>query len=328
MNEFLKKIFRGNYYMWMFFVLHRRLHETFKSVYIGIKKNNYSQDNLFNLRRDIHRLEKGLLFRNKKPFFAEGFVELTIDRLKSCLQSEVLDKGTKNWSVAVLNEYFGVVRKNKNIEIAFQKFSKLGLENSNPNCVPYKSLNRVKSKISYESFFDLTKKRRSVRYFLDKKVDINLIEKAVKAMLQSPSACNRQSFNLYYYTEIEQVKKITALPGGVSGYEVPSVMVITVKYDGYFEERDLFAPIIDVSISLMSFLLALETLGLSSVVINWSQNQKNNREVRHLVPIDEDEVVVMLVGVGYPDPEGLIPYSAKRDVKQVISFDKYFSKTD
>jgi len=114
------------------------------------------------------------------------------------------------------------------------------------------------------------------------------------------------------------VQKIIQIPGGVRGYTVPSVVVITARYSGYFDERDLFVPFIDASHASMGFQLALETMGLSSVCINWPQIKKMDSRIRSLISLEEDECVVMLLGVGYPDPQGLIPYSGKKDAGLMV----------
>jgi nitroreductase len=68
----------------------------------------------------------------------------------------------------------------------------------------------------------------------------------------------------------------------------------------------------------MSFLFALETLGLSSVCLNMPSLPDREESLRRIIKLDDDEIVVMLIGIGYPDPNGKIAYSAKRDIPSLI----------
>ncbi len=41
-----------------------------------------------------------------------------------------------------------------------------------------------------------------------------------------------------------------------------------------------------------------------------------------LLGLDGDEQVVMLTAIGYPDPDGMIPYSEKKAVESVRSYNE------
>ena len=170
-------------------------------------------------------------------------------------------------------------------------------------------------------------RRRSVRYYLDKKVEPEIIKKAYEIAKYSPSACNRQSFDFLFYNQKEIVDKLSSIPGGVSGYTLPSVIVVIGNYSGYFDERDINAPIIDSSLSIMSFLFALETLGLSSVCINWPNLPDREKKIRKILALNKYDSVVMMIGVGYPDDKGKIPYSAKRNTEVAVQVNKKIKYT-
>jgi len=72
----------------------------------------------------------------------------------------------------------------------------------------------------------------------------------------------------------------------------------------------------------MSFMFALETLGLSSVCINWPSLPEKDGAIRYLIHLENDEVVIMLIALGYPDPEGKVTYSAKRETHCLISYNE------
>jgi nitroreductase len=70
----------------------------------------------------------------------------------------------------------------------------------------------------------------------------------------------------------------------------------------------------------MSLMFALETLGLSSVPINWPDIEFIEQQMEKIIPLSEDERPMMLIGIGYADPDGGIPYSQKKTPDQLLIF--------
>ncbi len=297
---------------------HLKLRFKFNALYHGIKRNLQSIDNLYNFRRNIHRLEKGLSYPVTKKTFATDYILDTVNYLKSGKKEQSFDWETVSWGEAVLKLYFSKVEHRDTVAKAFAIYSSIVNEDVNEKLVPFQGKYKKELSVSYQALHDLAVRRRSVRYFLDKKVEEGLIKKAYEIGKMSPSACNRQSFDLLFYNEKSIVDKLASIPGGVQGYTLPSVIVITGNYSGYFDERDINAPIIDANLAIMPFLFALETLGLGSVCINWPNLPDRERKIREVINIGKHEFVIMMVGIGYPDPEGKIPYSSKRSPEEVI----------
>jgi nitroreductase len=178
---------------------------------------------------------------------------------------------------------------------------------------------RPELKVDFNSLYELALRRRSIRHYINKKVKFDDVRKAMEIASLSPGACNRQSFQFLFYNKKEVVDKICEIPGGFKGFEVPSVVIVVGRYRGYFDERDASVPIIDASLASMSFILALETLGISSVCINWPLLPDRDATVRNLVHLEDDEFIIMLIGLGYADPSARIPFSAKKDINTLIS---------
>ena len=304
---------------WDHHVLNSRLRYKFNALKAGIELNKRDQANLFNLRRNIHRIEKGLSYENVKEVFAESYILETVQYLEIDARLNYIDTETRQWCEAVLNVYFNVCGNSATIETARKRYKNLNLENKYPDRVPYLCNTRPQLSVDYDALYNLALRRRSVRFYTSKTVESTVVEKALKLALQSPSACNRQSFKYLFFNQPEIVREISLIPGGVAGYSIPSVVVLIGSYRGYFDERDINAPVIDASLSAMAFLFALETLGLSSVCINWPNLLDREEKIRRVIHLESDEFVIMLIGIGYPDSSGKIPYSAKRPVNEVLS---------
>lgn len=288
----------------------------------GLHRNHHDPANIFDFRRNIHRLEKGLMLAMQNPqhpyAFGEDYIDQTVWFLSNAVQSNAWDPETLAWGVAVLYAYFETVPQTPPIQAAHQAFQALKLENTHPTWIPFQANQRAPFQIAYHEMQALALHRRSIRFFLNTPPPIALIKQALQTGMQAPSACNRQSFRLLYFDTPRTVKRIVSIPGGVHGYTVPAVMAIIGQYRGYFDPRDLKCPIIDASLMSMGFLFALETLGLSSVCINWPETKSRNTAIREVIELEDDEFVVMLIGIGYADPAGGIAYSCKRSLETVL----------
>jgi nitroreductase len=297
---------------WLAYAIARRLGGLMRALHAGVQANWIGHGALFNFRRGIHRLEKGLSFPDRRAVFAEDYIGETVDLFRSGWDDPAFDGETLRWGQAVLARYFDTVDHTPAIARAFESYRRAKPGPSDLSRSPYQACVRPASNITFEELFNLAKRRRSVRFYEDRPVPEELVRRALQVGAQAPSACNRQAFQYLYFTERDVVDALSEVPGGIAGYRVPALIIVIGKYRGYFDERDVKAPIIDASLSVMGFLLALETLGLSSVCINWPNHPKRERELRRHIELESDEFVVMMIGLGYAAPTGLIPFSAKR----------------
>ena len=304
--------------IWGLSLINDRLSFKFDALYWGIKLNQESKSNISNFRRNIHRLEKGLSHQKTKKIFAEDYILETINFLKEDKETQSFDANTRSWGLSVLNLYFETCVHSDKISQAYKLYQSLDLNSPSYTCIPYFSNERPELSVNYQSLYQLALRRRSIRCYLDKNVQPHLIQAAMKIASLSPSACNRQSFKFLFFNDSEQVNKIASIPGGVNGYDLPSIVIVIGKYRGYFDARDINAPIIDASLATMAFIFALETLGLSSVCINWPNLPDRERKIRELINLEKDEFVIMMIGVGYSDPVGKVPYSAKKDLGDLL----------
>lgn len=90
--------------------------------------------------------------------------------------------------------------------------------------------------------------------------------------------------------------------------------MVVGKLESYFSPRDRHAIYVDSSLASMQFMLGLETLGLSSSVVNWPDFEPLEMKMQRRLGLDLSDRVVMLITFGYAHPEGLVPYSAKKEL--------------
>lgn len=291
------------------------------AIISGISRNLKDLDNLGNFRRNIHRIEKGLITIPAKPVFAETYIIETVQALKKHIQNPV-DNSTINWANDILQQYFNTVEETVTIIQAKEEFGQIIPSINADLPVTYLSCDRESANISCDDFLELNKTRRSVRYYENISVPRNLIEKAITVALQSPSACNRQPFTFRIIDDEKIINEAALLPMGAKSFYKNIKMMIFIIGDlsNYFSERDKHLIYIDGSLAAMNFILSLETMGLSSCIINWSDIASNNKKLRKFLNLENWERCVMAISVGYAMPNGGIPSSFKKDIHSVIKY--------
>lgn len=285
------------------------------------------QANSAALRRSIHRLEKGLLMRPRQAIFAMDYIEQTIEYYERSVSAVQLgqDWNELRWSYEVLTEFFRVVGSLPSIDRARDRFLRIPLPAGaliEPpySRIPFPHRETAKADISYEKFLLLTKQRASVRWFLPTLVPEDLVEKALTVALQAPSACNRQPFFFRYFDNVTDASRVASIAMGTTGYahQIPALLVLLGDWSCFEDERDRHLPYIDGSLAAMQLMLALETLGLASCPINWPDVESLERKMDRELNLPPYVRPIMLIAVGYPDPEGGVAYSAKKSPATVL----------
>jgi nitroreductase len=296
-------------------------------------KENYlrkieSNDSSYMLRRNIHRIEKGLIMRPRRERFALDYIGKTVNcycamTLKYS-DGHNIDKEELNWATDVLGEYFKVVKSNEKIERLRDKYNsaKINLKESSKDLsIPYNRLN-VFSDISYQQLLRLASYRRSIRWYQKKKVPREKIDKAINIANLSPSACNRQPYKFRVFDDEMKVRNLSKLPMGTGGFadNIPVIVAVVGNLSAYEHERDRHLIYIDSSLAVMSFLYGLEVQGLSSCILNWPDVKEKDEKIEDYLGLNMDEKVIMLIAVGYPDYTGKVAFSKKKDLEMIRSY--------
>jgi nitroreductase len=173
--------------------------------------------------------------------------------------------------------------------------------------------------VAYDDLLALAYRRRSVRWFLPTAVPRELIDRAITVADLSPSACNRQPFEYRVFDDPELIARVAAIPKGTRGFAhgFPAFVVLVGRMRAFFSERDRHLIYIDGALGAMALMLALESLGLSSCPINWADDAEQERDMTRTLGLAPDERVVMCLALGYPDPEAMVPYSAKKPLDRI-----------
>ncbi len=153
-------------------------------------------------------------------------------------------------------------------------------------------------------FFDILKKRRSIRRFTDQPIEKEKIDGLMKAALLSPSS---RGIRPWEFVVIDDRETLTALsqckPHG-AGFLKGAALGIAVVADR--SKSDVWME--DAAIASVYLLLATEALGLGAC---WTQIRKRNYteeitaadRVIELLGLPADCAVEAIIAVGYPAEE-------------------------
>ena len=150
------------------------------------------------------------------------------------------------------------------------------------------------------NFFELAKKRYSVRKFDSRPVEPELLDQILEAGRIAPTAKNNQPQRIYVVKSEEGLQKIDALTP--CRYGAPTVLIFAYSAAEEWKhpsEAGFRSGVEDVSIVASHVMLQAVDLGLGSVWINLF----SPAELKKTFSLPTDETPVLLLPVGYPAPD-------------------------
>ncbi len=284
------------------------------------QKYRKNELNKHEMRRNIHRLEKGLIIPERKETFGQSYIMKTVRTYINNINNPEYDKPSLKWAHDILTLYFQKVKHKGIIKEAYNLFEKTERENSPLSHIPYKRTDKKLNTQSYDEFLNLCTQRASTRIFQQKDVPNKLIEEAFQAAIHSPSACNRQPYEFWIFKKQKDIDRFIKLPGGISGFEkgIPVLAFLIGDLSAFFDERDRHLIYIDGGIVTMRLILALESLGLASCVLNLPDIKEKDIDKELSLPKHKSSILALIFG--YPEENSLYPYSQKKAVSTIVKY--------
>lgn len=317
------------YYSLVSPVFRREMRAVMAGKILHLDQTHRNDGNLYLLVRNTHRLEKGLIMRPRRTVFALDFIEETVLAYQAVMRQALPDQDQQiRWFTDVLHSYFDVVDAANPVIGRCKAVFEAALAGSasgrpaSGTRIPYHRIEKSVDDISYEAFLRLTRHRKSVRWFKPEPVPRERVDQALLAAGLAPSACNRQPYSFRIFDDPARVAELAAIPMGTRGFaqNIPMFVVVVGHLDAYFDERDRHVIYVDGSLAAMTFMLALETLGLSSCPINWPDIEARERRMDRALGLKPHERPILCMAVGYADPEGMVAFSEKRPLDEVRVF--------
>lgn len=277
------------------------------------------------LTKEYHRIEKGLALPNPRVGFAPTVVRGLLSKLHKYQKKYGLDE-TGQITLNVLFAYYEF-----NLEHGF-KDEKLAQEllelkkkiPKNENPISKGGVVKVSkqeifatAKLDLQAFFQ---SRHSIRQFAPDRVDMSLIETAVKMAQKTPSVCNRQSSKVYVFGSDEDKRKVLSYQNGNRGFgdRASKVLIITSDLGHFFSIAERNQCWIDGGMFAMSLVYALHSLGLGTCCLNWCAEFKVDRALKKAVGISDSESIIMMLAVGHLPEELSVAHSARKNLNEVL----------
>ena len=152
------------------------------------------------------------------------------------------------------------------------------------------------------NFIELSKQRRSIRKFSDKKVSDELIEQLLISAMAAPSARNMQPWEFYV---LKSVKKQNEIKSVSKNYDYNSTLSIVVcgNKQRTLTQNDNDFWIQDCSAAIENILLAATSLGLGAVWCGAFPVVERSEAIKKVLNVNDNIVPLAVIQLGYPAEE-------------------------
>ena len=280
---------------------------------------------------DYHSIEKGLLFKNMKP----GFAEYRIKNLHQNLSKDVVNSNINlsqiNVAFQIMCEYYELHQKiNFDISDYFTleqyEFYKDSLKQSYSNI--FKGAIEYQKEDFYQynlqNFEIFSPSRKSIRNFTGEIIDISIIKKAVKLSLNAPSVCIRQSSKVYLLDKKQLIDEVLAIQGGMSGFtkNIHQLLILTTNRNYFYSIGERNQMFIDGGLFLMNLLYSLHYYKIANCPANWGKTIKEEKMLQQYIKIPESEKIICMIPIGVAEDSFRVPLSRRREVNEIFEIIK------
>ena len=163
--------------------------------------------------------------------------------------------------------------------------------------------------------------RVSIRNFSSEEISKDEITNAVNVARIAPSVCNRQSWKTHVYMNPDDINTLLKYQHGNAGFgDTIKVLVLITTDIRAFTNLESNQVFIDGGIFSMNLILALHAGGLGSCAMNTCVPYVDEKKIKLIGNIPENERLIMMLGVGKLKSEFKVPVSNKKDSDQIMRF--------
>jgi len=282
MNRFIRVLFAGYVYRhWI----------SSSEASLRLRKNEDALDESYwisSLRAYAHMIDKGLHrcdFSKGHGTKAYSLAKNALSKIKS--RDGLCDPSVK-WAIEKIRKYE---------EFQSEKSSGLSAE-------------YVRTCCQYSDILDAIKTRRSIRNYLNKPVERDVISKIASVLDWSPTSCNRQTGKVYATDNPDIARECVKLHAGAACFTdvyAPAFFVFCAD-SRLYPPNEISLPYIDVSLGIQNCNLVAHTLGVSFSMLTWSQHtEQEDCRLRELLGIPQHLQIIVSAVAGYPDGGAHVP---------------------
>ena len=282
----------------------------------------------YTLLRENHVIEKGMSMRAPRTGFGQPKVKALMARLSTYYDRYGdRDKSFMCYPLATIKAYITYMKQchvdMSAIEQTFvQLCGKAGFAMEaldKPAGVSFVRREAVSGEAKGD-FRSLLFSRHSIRYFQPEIPSDEQILQALELAARTPSACNRQAWHTHVYRG-EQSHRLLEQQGGCSGFtdDVHCAIVVTADMKGFLDYEP-FQCYVDGGLYAMNLVNALHYVGLGTIPLSCGFYSRKLRVIQRNFDIPENEVMIMIVGVGVLTDEVKIAVSTRKPIEATNTF--------
>lgn len=309
-----------------FYLFDRNFFSDYAGFSVGaVKYERMSEDKavISLLRRNCHRIEKGIVHPKRRPVFALDFINETVVAFEYVLFRLELSS-TAAWAASTLECYFKLADSEDprfvSAHSRYNEIVKNGVASDGVFAgVEYYPISDPRAPLTLQAIINT---RKSVRQFERDEIDTTSVDMALQAAFAAPSSCNRQCYRYVITYDREMASEIASVSAGTVGWsdQIPGIALVVADYAGFRWSANRHGPYIDATLSIMPFILTLESLGLSSCLINWADSPVTRKKIAMLVSLSSSEKVVMTIAFGKAKGGQMVPRSQKKTLNELCTY--------
>ena len=287
----------------------------------------YNDSDAEKIRRDLtlayHIIEKGLTMPIPRPGFGKAVVISLVNTILNYQKLNLpFNELEFKQSVSVLREYKDfhehlnfrldkeVVEKFKFLEILFKTVE-----------------GEKQIKISADEYFchikspfDLfCRSRYSVRNYTNQEIPMSVLYDCIELAQKSPSFCNRQPSRVHIVKSPEKKKGILEIQNGNRGFGhlAETLLVISSVISTTKDIHERNENHLNGGLFSMTLLNALHLNKIGACPLNWSVSNEKDLNIRKILNIPENEVVLLIISCGYVPDHFSIASSPRKSAKEI-----------
>jgi nitroreductase len=162
--------------------------------------------------------------------------------------------------------------------------------------------------------------RRSVRQYTGELVEEATLRRITELAQRAPSVCNRQAGRLYAANTRKRIDEVLRFQNGNTGFghTLGAVFIVTADLQAFTSLGERNQGYVDGGIFAMQTLAAIHAQKLGGCMLNWSAPSKRDKRLRKSFGIPDSEVVITMIGCGYPIDEPEVACSPRVTIDQVL----------
>lgn len=254
-----------------------------------------------------HVIEKGLTMPDKRMGFGQDKVLALCNLCQEYINEYSVDDSQLAHAIGVLVEY-----KKMHDDASFS-LSAVVLTAIESLLVIYNAPSSSQIDISKEDYFKYVKSdfllfsnsRSSVRNYTNDNIPLDRLLNSIELAKKTPSACNRQAWRSYIYTDKAKMNEILEIQGGNRGFgHLGNKLIVVAAELGVFSGGDIGTEhnqaYIDGGMYAMNLLYALHYNEIACCILNCSNTKERDVKLRKVCKIKESEIFIAMIICGIP----------------------------